>query len=67
MRLYGKVSASVNLVSRVPQGSVLGSLFFILYTYELFHIVGDYIEGYANDSTIYTVILDCFRFKWWNR
>ena len=54
MRLGGKVSASVNVVSGVPQGRVLG--LFILYTSELFHIVGNHILSYANDTTIYAVI-----------
>ena len=31
VRLDGMVSASVDVVSRVPQDSVIGSLFFILY------------------------------------
>ena len=46
------VSASVDVVSKVPQVTVLGSLLFILYTSELFHVVGDYIVDYADDTTI---------------
>ena len=57
VRLDGKVIASVNVVSGVPQGSILGSLLFILYISELFHIVGNHIMGYADDTTIYAVIL----------
>ena len=41
---------------RVPQGTVLGLLLFILYTSKLFHIVGNHIVDYAYDTTIYTVI-----------
>ena len=38
------------------KGSVLGPLLFVLFTFELFHIVGNYIVGYADGATIYTVI-----------
>ena len=55
MRLDSKVSASVEVVSGVPQDSVL-DLLFILYAPELFHIVGNYMTAYANDTTIYAVI-----------
>ena len=40
----------------MPQGSTSGPLLFILYTSKLFHIVGNYIVGYADDTTIYVVI-----------
>ena len=56
MRLDGMVSASVDGVSGVPYGSVLGPLLFILYTSELFRIVGNHMVGYAVDTTIYVVI-----------
>ena len=56
MHLEGKVSASVNLVSGVTQLNVLGPLLYILYTSEIFHIVGNYIMGYADDTTINAVI-----------
>ena len=52
-----KDSPSVNVVSGVSQGSVVGLLLFILYTSKLFHIVGRYIVYYADDTTIYAVIL----------
>ena len=39
----------------MPQGSILGLLFFTLYTSKLFHIVGNYIVGYADDTTLYAV------------
>ena len=54
MGLGGKVSASVDLVLGV---SILEPLLFILYIIELFHIVGNNIEGYADDTTIYAVFL----------
>ena len=50
------VSASVDVVSGVHQGSVLGPLLFILNTSEFFHIVGNHIVGCADDTTIYAVI-----------
>ena len=40
VRLVGKVSESINVVSGVPQLSVLGPLLFVLCTSELFHILG---------------------------
>ena len=52
----GKVSASTDVVLGVPQGSVLWALF-ILYTSELFHILGNHIMSYANDTTINAVSL----------
>ena len=55
MRLDGKGSASASAISAVPKGSVLGTLLFILYTSELFQIVGNHIVGYADDTTIYAV------------
>ena len=57
VRLNVKVSASANAVSGVPQDSVLVSLLFILHTSELFHIVGNRIVGYANDTTSYGFII----------
>ena len=53
VRLGGKVSASDDVISGVPQGSVLRPLLFILYTSELFHIVANNIAGYADDTVIY--------------
>ena len=46
---------SVDVVSRVPQRSVLEQ-FFILYTSELVHIIENHMVGYADDATIYAVI-----------
>ena len=43
-------SKLVNLVSGVPQGSVLGQLLFLLYTSELFSILENKLIGYADDS-----------------
>ena len=43
------------VVSVVLQGGVLWSLF-VLYTSELFLIVGNHIVDHADDNTIYIVI-----------
>ena len=49
-------SKLVDAVSRVPQSSVLGLLFFILYTSELFSILEDKLIGYADDSTLMAIV-----------
>ena len=51
----GCQSKLVNVVSRVPQGSVLGPLLF-LYTSELFSILENKLIGYADDSTLMAVV-----------
>ena len=42
-------SKLVNVVSGVPQGSVLGLLLFLLYTSEFFSILENKLIGYADD------------------
>ena len=49
-------SKLVGVVSGVPQGSVLGSLLFLLYTSELFSIQENKLLGYADDSTLMAVV-----------
>ena len=49
-------SKLVNVVSGVPQGSVLGPKLFFLYTAELFSTVENELYGYADDSTLVAVV-----------
>ena len=49
-------SKLVNVVSGVPQWSVLGPLLFLLYTSELFSILENELIGYADDSTLVAVV-----------
>ena len=44
------------MVSGVPQGSVLGTQLFLLYTAELFSIVENKLYGYADDSTLMAAV-----------
>ena len=49
-------SKLVNVVSGVPQGSVLVPLLLTLYTSELFSILENKLIGYADDSTLMAVV-----------
>ena len=49
-------SKLVNVVSGVPQGRVLGPQLLLLYIAELFSIVENKINGYADDSTLVAVV-----------
>ena len=49
-------SKLVNIVSGVPQGSVLSPLLSLLYTSELFSILENKLIGYADDSTLMAVV-----------
>ena len=52
----GCQSKLVDVVSGVPQGSVLGPLLFLLYTSELFSILKNKLIGDADDSTLMAVV-----------
>ena len=49
-------SKLIDVLSGVPQGSVFGPLFFLLYTSELFSILENKLIGYADDSTLIAVV-----------
>ena len=52
----GHRSNLVNVVSGVPQGSVLGPQVFLLYTLELFSTLENKLYGYAAESTLVAVV-----------
>ena len=54
-KVDGCWSKLVNVVSGVPQGSVLGPLLFLTYTFELFSILKNKLIGFADDSTLIAV------------
>ena len=54
--LDGSSSDSVDVVSGVPQGSVLGPLLFVLYTRDMFEVVENMMFNYADDSTLVATV-----------
>ena len=54
--MYSCQSKLVNVVSGVPQGIVLGPLLLLLCTSKLFSILENKLIGYADDSTLFSVV-----------
>ena len=54
--VQGSRSKLVNIVSGVPQGSVMGPFLFFLYTSELFSILENKTIGSADDSTLMAIV-----------
>jgi hypothetical protein len=54
--LDGSYSEFVDVVSGVPQGSVLCTLLFVVCTADLFLVVKNHLVNYANDSTLFAVV-----------
>ena len=52
VKVDGVCSSSIDAVSGVPQGSVLGSLLFLLYIADLPRLLQNELAGYADDSTL---------------
>ena len=52
----GAASEWIPIISRVPQGSVVGPLLFILYTGEMFDLVENRPFAYADDSTLLELV-----------
>ena len=52
VKVDGVFSSSIDVVSGVPQGSVLGPLLFLLYIADLPRLLQNEMVGYADDSTL---------------
>ena len=56
IHLNGCRSELVNVMSVVPQGSVLGQLLFLLFTSEIFSVLENILIAYADDSFLIVVV-----------
>ena len=60
-------SKLIDVVTGMPQGSVLGPLLFLLYTSELFPILENKLIGYGDDYTLMAVVPSPRRFSYSSR
>ena len=56
VEIDGSYSYYVNVVSKVPQGSVLKAIIFVIYTADLFDVVENKLVNYADDSTLFGTV-----------
>ena len=56
VKVDSSFSNFTNVISGVPQGSVLGPLLFILYTTDMWSNVSSKMVAYADDTTIYSIV-----------
>ena len=56
LMVNGCRSKLVNVISGVPQGSVLGQLLFLLYILTLFTILKNKLIRYADDSSLMAIL-----------
>ena len=54
--LNGKESVVLSINSGVPQGSILGPLFFIIFINDIVAEVGCSLKPFADDTSIYVII-----------
>ncbi len=52
----GSESAWVDVISGVPQGSVLGPLYFVLFINDMPQVVDNYIALFADDAKLFSVV-----------
>ena len=56
--INGKESNLLNINAGVPQGSILGPLFFLIFINDIVKEIGCTVKLFADDTTIYTIIED---------